>query len=519
MITPGYPQRMPMRTAVVLVSIVILLAGLTAWLLKPAQLLATGPVFDAELATLSSDTITRIEVLDHTGTRIAMAKNDFESRQWILYIPRTSAWPAVASRPRGLAGILADLARKPAQPSTGPIAESFRTIMIERSDTPETRLAFAIDISPVGGITRLYKRAADGSYTAIHADANVANLFSLESMTAWRNLKAFVEYDVKPSTILLECSDGRIELTRVGTRWSITLPPLGPADPEAVAALERQLANFVLDERPGVGVTRGAEMTKANAVFFARITTELPDPNVPRLISQQLRILSDGVNDVSVVGEAITFFSDPATSPWGPLDATLTRPYYESITANPTAYASKLATHLARADIGMLRVTRADHALTSATPLTPVTNEVAAKVRTLSFTTTASGWRITQPGTFAAAGQATETGNVASPEQAKWIGQLRDLLTSTRAERVRFEAPKDLKGEIVLTLASPGGAPLDVVAIGVCAREILEGEPKQAGVSSTQLVVRRASGAYLIYTAAEGAELIDWLERAFPPEG
>ena len=98
-------------------------------------------------------------------------------------------------------------------------------------------------------------------------------------------------------------------------------------------------------------------------------------------------------------------------------------------------------------------------------------------------------------------------GVAATPEQEKWIAQLRDLLTSTRAESVSMKPNKDLRGDLVLTLASPSGAPLDLIAIGTT-RE--HGAPR---------VVIRRFGVFLTYNAPEGAALVEWIERQLPPGG
>lgn len=497
---------MRIRTVAVLVVFVLLLAGVTAWALMPrAGGPARGAAFDAALATLNPDSLRAIEITQPTGKSIRI-ELDQRTRQWLTRVTPAAAWPVVSSRPRALAGLLADVAKAPREKSSEPVGTRTVTVTHDSNGTPTTH-TIRVDATALAGRTRVYTMDATGQWWSTAADAQFASLFTPESLNAWADTHALVDLGQMASRVRLECADGRIELIRQGTRWSITEPKLGLADPQAVTALLQQLAEFTRTHPASPSTAPNGEASRS--VFFASVECELADSAGSRILAQTIRVRSDAISPDAVEAEASAFAETrpgETAMVWGPAIARLDRAKFDAFSADPAVYVARIASQVSRADIAIIRVTRELAALDAATVLTPLTAAAAPSTRALTISTNGAAWRITPP-TSTGPTEPASRGEPATPEQEKWIAQLRDLLTSTRAESVSMKPNKDLRGDLVLTLASPSGAPLDVVAIATT-RE--HGAPR--------VVIRRA-GVYLTYNAPEGAALVEWLERQLPPEG
>jgi hypothetical protein len=490
---------MRMRTVAVLVIIVLVLAGVTAWALMPrASGPGAGPGFDQVLATLSPETLRAIEVTQ-PDAKVTRIEFDAGSRQWLLHAPDDARWPVVASRPRALAGLLAELGKGSREKTSEPA--SARVVRVE-FNTPQAAHEIRVDTTALAGRTRVYTKDDAGQWWSAAADAQFAAIFTPESLRAWVESRALVDLGQTASQIRLECADGRITLARQGARWTISSPSLGNADAQAVTALLQQLGEFTRSPRAA------ANQRQDNpSVFFTEVTCDLPSATGSTPIVQTIRVLRDGVAPDAVEGEGFATLGESERA-WGPAVVRIDRAKFDAISADPAKYVSRIATEVARADIAIIRVTRESGAMDATTRLSPLAATDAASARAVTISTSGAAWRIT-PVTSSGAGEPASRGVAATPEQEKWIGQLRDLLTSTRATSVSMGSAGggEAKGELVLTLASPGGAPLDVVAVGVSSAK---GAPR---------VVIRRGGVYLMYEVPQGAGLVEWLERQIPPEG
>lgn len=490
---------MRMRTVAVLVIIVLVLAGVTAWALMPQRAAAQGPAFDVVLANLAPEALRAINVIhpDGKATRIEF---DAGTRQWLLHAPDDARWPVVASRPRALAGLLAELGKGSREKASEPA--SARVVRVEFI-APRAPHEIRVETTALAGRTRVYTKDDAGQWWSAAADAQFAALFTPESLRAWADAHALVDLGQTASQIRLECADGRITLARQGARWTISSPSLGNADAQAVTALLQQLGEFARSPRAA------ADQRQDNpSVFFTEVTCDLPSATGVTPIAQTIRVLRDGVAPDAVEGEGFATIGENDARAWGPAVVRIDRAKFDAISADPARYVSRIATEVARADIAIIRVTRELEAMDATTRLSPLTATDAAGARAVTISTSGAAWRIT-PVTSTGAGEPASRGVAATPEQEKWIGQLRDLLTSTRAASVSMgnTGGGEAKGELVLTLASPGGAPLDVVAVGVSSER---GAPR---------VVIRRGGVYLMYDVPHGAGLVEWLERQIPPEG
>lgn len=492
---------MRMRTVAVLVVIVVILAGVTAWALMPRSAAVQGPGFDAVLARVTPEALQAIEVIQPDGKAITIA---FEatSRQWIVQDTDRSRWPVVASRPRALAGLLAEVGKGSCEKTSEPSGTRTVKLAFDKADASATH-EIRVDATALAGRTRVYTKDQNGQWWSAAADAQFAALFSPESLRAWADTHALIDLGQTASEIRLECADGRIKLERQGARWTITEPKLGNADAQAVTVLLQQLGEFT--RVPGV-----AQSTKhTQLVFSASVTCALPGQSDAAQIVQTLRVSHDGLTPDVVEGDAMAMgqFAQSATL-WGPEGVRIDRAKFDAISADPAKYIARIATEVPRADIGIIRVTRNSAAMDASKQLAPVTAADAASARSVTLSTNGATWRVT-PMTSTGTGEPASRGVTATPEQEKWIAQVRDLLTSTRATSVSMGGSvgraNQAMVELVLTLASPGGAPLDVVAVGVSSEK---GAPR---------VVIRRGNVYLMYDT--GAGLVEWLERQLPPEG
>ena len=501
---------MRMRTVAVLVVMVLILAGVTAWALMPRSRGAEqGPRFDQVLARLTPETLRAIEVTQPDG-KVLKIEFDSTSGQWILQDPDSSRWPVVASRPRALAGLLAEVGKGSREKASEP--SGTRTIVLRYEgglasapgsatamETPGVSHEIRVDATALAGRTRVYTRDEQGQWWSAQADAQFASLFTPESLRAWADTHAMVDLGQTASAIRLECADGRITLERKGSRWMITDPKLGNADTQAVTELLQQLGEFT--RVPGIEPSESG----SQLVFSATVSSEDPGRPVGSRVDQTLWVSRGGLTPDVVEGEAFaTFASADSATLWGPSVIRLDRAKFDAISADPARYIARIATEVTRADIGMIRVMRVANAMDARTQLAPLTAADAATTRSVTIATNGATWRIT-PVTSLGTGEPAARGVAATPEQEKWIAQLRDLLTTTRAASVSMNSDSQAKGELVLTLASPGGAPLDVVAVGVSSEK-----------GSPRIVVRRG---YVCLMYDTGAGLVEWLERQLPPEG
>lgn len=514
-----------MRTVAVLVVIVLLLAGVTGWALMPRGAApAQGPRFDAILAALTPQVLRTIEVTQPDG-KVILIELDPTSRQWILKDADLRRWPVVASRPRALAGLLAEVGKGSREKASEP--SGTRTIVLRyESDiarvagpsagvpTPSVSHEIRVDATALAGRTRVYTKDEQGQWWSAQADAQFASLFTPESLRAWADTRALVDLGQTASAIRLECADGRITLERKGSRWMITDPKLGNADAQAVTGLLQQLGEFT--RVPGIEPSASG----SQLVFSATVSSEDPGRPVGSRVDQTLWVSRGAVTPDVVEGEAFAMFAyADSTTLWGPSVIRIDRAKFDAISADPARYIARVATEVPRADIGMIRVTRVANAMDPRTHLAPLTPADAASTRSVTIATNGATWRIT-PVASTGAGEPASRGVAATPEQERWIAQLRDVLSTTRAVSVSMGGSSRAEGELVLTLASPGGAPLDVVAVGIAGAVGAVGGVGGVGGASEKgpprVIVRRGN-VYLVYDISAG--LIEWLERQLPPEG
>lgn len=491
---------MRMRTVVVLVVMVLVLAGVTAWALKPPTAAASGPTFDDALARITPDALQFIEVVQGDGSALTRIEADPVTRQWLMRSGQDSPWPVVASRPRALTGLLSEVGKAGAKVSNEPASATYRVVRLAWLDgTTRTTREILVDSTALGGRTSVHRRDEHGKWWTTHADTGFAALFTRASLNAWAETHALVDVGQTASAIRLECADGRITLERQGARWTIIDPKLGNADAEAVTSLLQQLAEFTRVTNATV-----RQSGDASPVFVATVTCEIAGGV---RLEQVFSVPRDGVAPDTVDAKALARVDQAENATvWGPAIARIDRAKFDAISADPAKFVARIATQVPRADIAIIRVTRDSAAMDTSRQLMPLTAADAEGARSATLSTTGAGWRIT-PVTSTGPGEPASRGVAATPEQETWIAQLRDVLTSTRAASVSMARHTQAKGELVLTLASPSGAPLDAVAVGVSSEK---GAPR--------LVVRRGN-VYLMYDAPQGAGLVEWLERLLPPEG
>jgi hypothetical protein len=536
---------MPMRTVAILVGLVVLLGLATvaafmppsAWSRAQRALGGIGSgggsaglaTFDPRLAALSADTIALIEVSDSSGTVRARVAWDSGARVWVRSTPgRSGAWLVTPSRPRGLAGILADVGRAQRSAVRTPPGGSDRgaggdgRVLVRVQAIGGEPITFEVEPS-VGGIARVVRAsdaAVDGDAAAsakawsAEVEGRFAGLFEVASIDAWAQQSALAELAQQPSQIVIESRDRTITLERFGSRWTLRAGDLqSRADSEAVGTLLAALSRFTVDPAASVA---GIDPAPASDAWLARVRviTELPDPAGARRIVQEV-LIESGAGAAGASGEALLDASaralargesfDAAGTPgvsWGPIAVVGDAQAAAATRAGPEAFLSRVASTVASADVGTMTVARASGAAWTEA-LVPVREQDPRAVAT--FTVGATGWR-----------RANAAGT--TPEDARAIADLHEVLTVRKADAVVIPAGAAIERfeerfEITLAKPPPGGAPLEVLSVGVArlvATDATALDPAPA------LYVRRGS-VVRVFASGDGLALLGWLDRVAGP--
>lgn len=556
-----------MRTVAILVGLVVLLGLATvaafmpssAWSRAQRALGGTGSsggtahegTFDPRLAALSADTIALIEVSDSSGTVRTRVAWDPGARVWLRSTPgRGGAWLVTPSRPRGLAGILADVGRAPrAAVRTPPGGSGSGGVGGADGRARDGRVSVRVqavggepitfEVEPsVGGIARVVRAsdaAVDGDAAAsvkawsAEVEGRFAALFELASIDAWAQESALAELAQQPSQIVIESRESTITLERFGSRWTLRAGDLqSRADSEAVGTLLASLSRFTVD--PASSAARVDDAAAASDAWSrrVRVVTELPDPAGARRIVQEVMVEpASGASSGSGAGQGALLdvairamargesfdAAGVAGVSWGPIAVLGDAQAVAATRAGPEAFLARVASSVASADVGTMTVARASGAAWTEA-LVPTRDDDARAVAT--FTVGASGWRRASAAASVTSGAPAASGT--TPEDARAIAELHQVLTVRKADAVvipsgaaieRFEE----RFEITLAKPPPGGAPLEVLSVGVAR---LASTDATALDPAPALYVRRGS-VVRVFAGGEGIALLGWLDRVAAP--
>jgi hypothetical protein len=270
------------------------------------------------------------------------------------------AWPVDEGRVRGLARLLADLARAPIVDAgaiawTGPsmrITSAGQTTAFRIAESLGGTTLIAEEIPQASGSPRLVVRRASGDWNA---------LLARPSLAAWRVGGPMLVQPVNVTRIAITTADRRMILERRDGRWGLSEPAPAPADPAKVAALLDGLAATVAERFVDDAPTNSHGLDRPAAMIEVESALVQPDGS-RRTLAQTLRIGS------AADASAATFFAqseaslpatvDAATSSpspaWGPRTLILTRQAIESLAKDASAYISPRSVQSPPADIAAM---------------------------------------------------------------------------------------------------------------------------------------------------------------------
>lgn len=456
------------RTALIvaLVVLALLSAALALVALRPAPRSAQAAA--PRLADFADDRLDRLTILD--GTPLEIRRGPMPDL-WLMSEGAAGSqggpvWPVPASRVRGLLRLLGEASTAPAA-APGPAEPPAASAEFRLVDGGVRTLR--VLGTPIAGRATVAVETSAGAASTVSAPADVVGLLRRDSVLEWRSAAALPAGSAGASRLGVAPPGGAaILLGRVGDRWALLEPAAAPADAPAVASALRALDEILItrfrQEAPPAGAPGGAVTVEADQQFFDAAGL------VRRTLVQRFEVVGSAGPESAIV-RCTGLLRAPdgtLTSLWSFLgDA---RPDAVSrIPSAPSAYVSRVASGVARADVAGLSWTVND--------------------RAASFRRDLESWLRRSP-----SGDAPAT-----PDAVAQLQRLLELLTAARADRV-LDAGTPFEPAVALTVLDARGEPLEMVELALLAPE--QGQPA---------VAARSSGVVRVYTGPGARPVFDWL--------
>lgn len=266
---------------------------------------------------------------------------------WLVNSVGTGGWFADSDRLEALLKVLVQ-ARGNAMDAT--IGKSGRVVELAASDGSSRRISF--DDRELGG-TVMAKVEGGGVARVLRAAANLPGLFSDESVATWVGRSVFPRGVADAAEIRIELAEYRVVLKRTGQRWAIVEPAGLPADQEEVGKLIKSLGQLAYSEfLPEAAEFRASGLK----IEVASESRSIKGDQVERSVRTQS--LAGGAVEApgSARATAESTVSEADKGGQRAIRGMLDAASLEGVSANPAAYASRVISTLARADVRRIAV-------------------------------------------------------------------------------------------------------------------------------------------------------------------
>jgi len=330
---------MSIRTVLIWVVVVLVLAGATAVALRKPQ--AKAPTTMALLADPpSSVSAVRVKAGDWSAQFTRNADNT-----WSVKLPGGATW-------FGDRKTLDAFVRVLGQTSGDVLAGSWQSgKSVAELSVGARKRTIEFDDRLLGGAA--LARVTDGGETVLRVPANVPGLVGEAALRTWVAREAFPLGVADASELRIAQAEFAVKLKRTGKRWAILEPAPMPADQDEVEKLVTTLGKLAFTSvREQSDVPSGGLRIEAVSE-----TRGVEGENVTRRVTTQELLVgpAESPGASSRIGSAAVHEGTEAAGPrvGGVLQATL----IEGVQADPAAYVSKVASTIAKADIRRIAAT------------------------------------------------------------------------------------------------------------------------------------------------------------------
>jgi hypothetical protein len=474
------------RTAAVAFILTLALGGATVALLRtmPAKSThgkGTQPVTTPARMNLDDATSITITGGDTNWSRSIVRKD--AASPWTM-----NSWPVEPTRARAVLRLLSDVTELlPVQDAPTPTGPSVTVA------TPSGSTTFTLATTRVGGKVFVGVRTPTPPSRVVHADGALLDLFRPASIDAWRSGQPLDLLGREPEAVVIESRGERLELLRAGGGWALTKPVPVPAELDEVRALLARCAQLTaqqLTQDPDEALQAAVRAPTALVRLSART------PGGPT-ITRELAIGKAADAGASLFHVSATGMHGEETL--GPMILNLSRADVEGLARTPAQLVARTSAPRTRpADVGVLTLIAGDTQLGTTKALAPFESKLPANAVTLRRTL--DGWTIAR---------GNDAGKPADVAVAEVPGLILTAMCEAHAGEIALSMPdaNKMRALALLQLSSPGGAPLDVVALGSVTSD--EGER----------LITRVGSVWRVYAGEAPTELLHRLRGLVPPEG
>jgi hypothetical protein len=476
------------RTAAVAFILTLALGGATILFLRPKPAdtkpsTISRPAAPPTPARMNLDDATAITIAggDTSWSRSIIRKD--ASAPWTM-----DSWPVEPTRTRSVLRLLEDVTALEPVPDAPTPAGPTVTV-----STPAGSTTFTIATIRVGGKVFVGVRTPAGTTSVVHADGALLDLFRPASIEAWRSGQPLDLLGREPDAVVIESRGERLELLRTGSGWALTKPVPVLAEPEEVRALLARCAQLTAQHLTGDPDDASLAAVRAPTALV-RLSARTPEGAA---VMRELAVGKAADAGASLFHVSAT--GSHGDTALGPMILTVSRADVEGLARTPAQLAARTSAPRTRpADVGIITMIQGNAELSSTKALAPMDANLPRQAVTLRRTL--EGWTVAR---------GNDVGKPADAPVAEIPGLILTAMCEAHAGEVAMGLPdtKKLRTIAVLQLASPGGAPLDVIAVG--------------GITSDtgEQLITRVGSVWRVYAGDTPTDLLRRLRGLVPPEG
>jgi hypothetical protein len=490
------------RTAILALVVALVVAGAGWVALRPKP--APPPPTKTWLASLDPLRVTSTRVTWADKQAVTLERSVVPG-SWVL-MPGSGGngsgapWPVAINQVRGALRLFADLDATP--PSDGAPPAGGTDVMIKFEDGSEHTLTMSE--ASLGGKTLVVVHGPPD--TIRMGDAGLSKMFQ-GRLLAWRQPSALCgsasDAPGDPSRIKLQSTGRQVTLGATLGKWGILAPEAAPADQATCAQLLQKLGalpvqKFIDESLPdtATGLSAPTAMIDVDTDFRIAKGAEVER----RVLTQKVTVGGPAdATGTKLYARLEATWKDPSKPgsllAWSAL-AVLNQSDLAPITAESTAYLSKVSTQKLLADINGLVLMADDSAMQVKSP----TAQPGA--RSVRLARTLDGWRYKPD---------SGEPKAPAPSAAAQIDALTHLLSEQPADAMGFEAPSGVKA-IAMIEVQGGEGPAQQIGAGLA-------EVTPAGKSAQAALVLRAGPVFRAYLGKAAIDIAKWIAEELPPEG
>jgi hypothetical protein len=375
------------RTALIAVVLLLVMAAISAVLLRPAAAPSRELQAPAWLVDLVPSSVRRLEVAVPGRAAIVVEPSEIDG-VWVMMqsgqdLAASPGWPVASSQVRGIIRLIADFAKAPATDARPPEGSTrvrlamkdgpWREIFVGTSELAgRVPVAISNESGADGAQSGNGARDRDGDVQGLMVDAGLARLLRHEGMLAWRETLVFPS-SVEPSTrISLMVTDAvgvsgpvmRLEASKVQGRWALTAPFAARAEPQAPAGVlllaARAAPRSFIEPAPPDRDT-GLDQPTLVLRLEQPVNMLVNDTVRRRVLTQTLErgwASGEGASFARVTATLKDLESREESVVWGPMVMSVGDEHFTGLSVDPSNWVARVATVMPPADVRRIEIVR-----------------------------------------------------------------------------------------------------------------------------------------------------------------